>query len=280
MTSCPDDDSSVLPLDITHILLTTVIRPVENPFRTMPFPIADHQRHIYSVTVEKGMGTLSSGSPVARLSPEFTRQVSTSDEDCPDFLKELANNLKSKTEEVNDISIQNFVLQFGLIENQKDNTNNNDENNAENNAENNNNNNSENTESDPYLLGCDGSTFTPSAQLEPYVSFMTIFTLFYAVEMSVNPIPSQCITRGRFCSAGTQSIERSKIISYHISCIAQAAKNSETNNNKSPKRSRSSGVQTNKQTANNKRTKKNTNKMKQDIQRYEKNKAFHKKIKN
>jgi hypothetical protein len=68
-------------------------------------------------------------------------------------------------------------------------------------------------------------------------------------------------------------------VSSPVKLVKQTNKQN-NNNNKSPKRSRSSGVQTNKQTANNKRTKKNTNKMKQDIQRYEKNKAFHKKIKN
>ena len=225
MTSGTDDDSSAFPLDIIHILLTTVVRPVEKPFRSVPFPIADHQRHIYSVTVDRGIGSLSSGSPVTRSTPEFARQVSTNEEDCPGFLKEIADSLKAKTEEVNDITIQNFVLQFGINESENNEDNQNDQN-----------------ESNPYLLGCDGSDFIPSSQLEPYVSYMTIFTLFYAVEMSVNPIPSQCITRGKFCSAGTQSIERSKVVSYHISCIAQAIKSSE---NKTSNKTKSNNNNTN-----------------------------------
>ncbi|OHT03107.1 hypothetical protein TRFO_06746 [Tritrichomonas foetus] len=196
-------EENIQQLDIIYILLATVIRPIDKPFQSQPFSVADHQRHVYSVCVQNGKGILSSGAPIARPPPDFPNQVSTSDDDCPDELKEIAEALKPITEEVNDIEIKEFVLQFSSKEGEC-----------------------------PTLIGCAGSLFAPSPQLEPFMTndlAIPIFTLFYAAEMSVSPIQSQCITRGKYCSGGTQSVERSKIISYHISCIAHTLKEKNLN---------------------------------------------------
>lgn len=183
-------------LDLINILLSTVIRPTTAPFNSTSYGVTDHQRHVYSIIVENGSGKLSSGSPVNQNSPTFKKQISTNEDGCPDKLKQIQEELKAKTEEVNDITINEFILQFGLIDD----------------------------DSVPYILGCEGSTFTPSEKLEPFAPYLTIFTLFYVVESSVTPIQSQCITRGKSCSGGTQTIQRSKIIGCHISAIAQSIK--------------------------------------------------------
>jgi hypothetical protein len=176
-----------LSLDIVCVLLSTVVKPVSVLFDSGPFPVADHNGHIFSVSAANGAGSLASGSPVDHPSPEFDSEVSTGDDDFDDSLQQLSDVLKQRTEEVNDISISEFVLRFGRREGKP-----------------------------PVLLGCDGSTFTPSTRLKPFVGSIHIITLFYSLEASVTPIAAECITRGKSCLAGSQLLERSKIVTFHI----------------------------------------------------------------
>ena len=186
-------ENSLLQLDIIHILLSYVVKPSNAvKFNSQSYPIADHMKHVFNVSVTEGKGNLVSGSLVSRESVEWDQVVSSNDENVDDDIKELTDIIKENTENVNDIIINDFNLQFGIINGQP-----------------------------LTLIGCQGSTFEPSQQLKPYSNIIDYITLFYAVEVSVKPIPSQCITRGRNCSGGTKSIERSKVISYHISNLAK-----------------------------------------------------------
>jgi hypothetical protein len=184
------DDDGPIPLDIVTILLSTIVRPVSVNFRSGPFPVADHQGHVLAVSVVQGKGVLISGSPIDPPPSAFDSEISTSDASCESHLQDLAALLKEATESVNDVTISNFTLQFGLRSGEL-----------------------------PMLLGCEGSELTPSADLQPYVSSLQIISLFYAAETYVIPIPSECITRGRYCLTGSQTLERSKIVSIHIKRI-------------------------------------------------------------
>jgi hypothetical protein len=174
-------------LDIVCVLLSTVVKPVSSSFDSGPFPVADHHGHVFSVSVASGAGSLASGSPVDRPKPEFELEVSTGEEGFDDSLQQLSDVLKQRTEEVNDITISQFVLKFGL-----------------------------NRGKPPVLLSCAGSTFSPSTRLERFVGSIHMITLVYSLEASVMPITAECITRGRYCLAGSQSLERSKIVTFHI----------------------------------------------------------------
>jgi hypothetical protein len=74
----------------------------------------------------------------------------------------------------------------------------------------------------PVLLDCDGSFFQPSERLAPYVGCVQMISLFYALEASVVPITGECITRAKFCLAGSQSLSRSKIAGVHVKTMIEA----------------------------------------------------------
>jgi hypothetical protein len=188
-------DQPDAPLDIVCLLLALVVKPVSCSFDSGPFSVADHNGHIFSVSVNAGVAKLASGSPIARPSVGYDEEVSTSDAACDRSLAAIAGQLKQRAEEVNDIAITGLALRFGLLRNRP-----------------------------PVLLGCAGSTFVPSSRLEPFVSAIQMITLFYALEASVVPITAECITRGRFCLAGSQTIERSRIVSLHIKKIVETLK--------------------------------------------------------
>jgi hypothetical protein len=131
----------VFDLDIVCVLLSLVVKPIPLIFNSNAFPVADYQGLIYSISVENGGATLTSGSPVPRDDPDFLQRFSTTDEWCPETLIEIADLLKVVTEKVNDISITTFSLQFGIPQG-----------------------------GSPTLLSCEGSHFTPSSYLEPIVA--------------------------------------------------------------------------------------------------------------
>jgi hypothetical protein len=188
-TNSPKD----CPLDIVCILLSTVINPLSIPFTSGPFPVVDHNNHVYSVSVSSGNSLLSSGSPVDPPTIEYDSEITTADPDCDPSLINLTDLLKQHTEQVIDITITHFVLHFGLLKDQP-----------------------------PILLNCDTSAFQPSDSLRPLVSSIQIISLFLALEASVVPITAECITRGRFCLAGSQSLSRSKIVSVNVRTMVQA----------------------------------------------------------
>jgi hypothetical protein len=135
---------------------------------------------------------LTSGAPVDDPRPEFDSEVSTADDSCDSSLKDIATSLRESTELVCDIAIPKLTLLFGIK-----------------------------ADEPPTLLGCDGSEFSASMDLQPYVSSLQIISLLYAAETSVATIPSECITRGRYCLTGSQTMERSKIVSLHIKRIVE-----------------------------------------------------------
>jgi hypothetical protein len=113
--------------------------------------------------------------------------VTTDDHACQQEILDLTDLLKSQTEQVNDISIAQFSLQFDEIE------------------------------GEPItLVGCAGSRYTPSRHLAPMATSIHHLMLFCAAEASIVPVPTQCITRGSHCLAGVQTIERSKIVTLHL----------------------------------------------------------------
>jgi hypothetical protein len=183
------------PLDIVCILLAVIVRPVSCSFDSGPFSVADHNGHIFSVSVNDGVAKLTSGSPIARPAIDYDEEVSTSDGACDPTLTVVADQLKQRVEEVNDITISQFVLRFGLSRDKP-----------------------------PVLLGCPGSTFLPSSGLEPYIGAIQMISLFYALEASVAPVTAECITRGRFCLAVSRTLERTKIVGLHIRKIVETLK--------------------------------------------------------
>jgi hypothetical protein len=187
------DSVETFDLDIVCVLLSLVVKPIPLIFNSNVFPVADYQGLIYSISVENGGATLTSGSPISHEHRDFLQHFSTSDEWCPARLVEIADLLKAVTEKVNDISITTFSLQFGIPQG-----------------------------GCPTLLSCEGSHFLPSSHLEPLISSIQNLSLFYAIEVSLVPIPSQCITRSPFCTPGLQNLERSKIVCFHIRTLMEA----------------------------------------------------------
>lgn len=177
------------PLDIGCILLATVIKPVSTPFKSGPFSVADYQGHIFSVSVKDGKGFIVSGAPGPKVPTDFSKQInSTTDNQ----ISKLSNELKHIIEEVNDVKIESYQLQWGIKEG-----------------------------SPPTLLGCNGTEVTAPPLLIEFQYLIPVFSLFYAAESSAQIIQSQCITKGKNCCGGSQTIERSKVISIKIKKLCE-----------------------------------------------------------
>jgi hypothetical protein len=188
-----ESGSSAIDLDIVCILLSVVVKPVPQPFNSGPFPVVDHQGRIYSVAALDGRASLTAGGPVPRPTKDPLRRVTTDDEDCPQEVRDLADLLRTQTEQVSDISITQFRLQFDEIEGEL-----------------------------IALVGCAGSQDTPSRHLAPVASSIHHLTLFCVAEVLIVPVPTQCVTRGPDCMAGLRTMERSKIVAPHIRQLIDA----------------------------------------------------------
>lgn len=125
-------------LDIVCIVLSTIVKSISHSFDSGRFSVADRNHHVYSVSVIDGTATLSSSSPVVRPALDYDSKRSTAYSDCDSSLVDIADSLKRCAEEANEISIQLFVLRFGVLHDRP-----------------------------PVLLACDGSASTPSSRVVP-----------------------------------------------------------------------------------------------------------------
>ncbi|OHS93341.1 hypothetical protein TRFO_40378 [Tritrichomonas foetus] len=182
------------PLDLVSLLLPVVVHPIEIPFNSLQHSVIDHHGHIFSVSVKEGVGIINSGSPVQCSPIKYDRKITTPCSDSNDesnndsnhddsynLLNALTKEIKKNAESVNDFKIDKIVFHWGLKKGHS-----------------------------PFLLDCDGSTFCPRSEF--IKSNFQAIHLFIAQESNVQVIANQCITRGKCCLGGTQSIQRNYIV--------------------------------------------------------------------
>lgn len=116
-------------------------------------------------------------------------------------LRALTDEIKSLTEKVADITINEFNIEWGLKKG-----------------------------SHPYLISCEGSTFIFSDDLMPFSMYFNQILLFIGYESALTVTPGQCITPNKKCIGSQLSVNRQKFEVVQIQKYFQSI----INNNTSP----------------------------------------------
>ena len=179
---CDQEDKS---LDIVCILLSLAAKSLDIDFDSGPFSVANYQGHVFSVSVNKGKGTVQSGSASSLTKIEYSTELTSPGSD-NETIEKYHEALKSHVEEVLDIKITDLSLSWGIQNNKI------------------------------YLLSIQNSEFQCNCQIPQISQQLPMIALFYAQELAVNVISGECITRGQGCCGFSQTIVYSKVVHYHI----------------------------------------------------------------
>ena len=117
-------------------------------------------------------------------------------------LQILTDELKSLTENVADIIINDFNIEWGIINGQP-----------------------------PYLINCDNSTFVFSDDLMPFSMYFYQILLFIGYESALTVIPGKCITPNKKCIGSQLSVNRQKFEIVQIQKFFQPIMTNSSNSN-------------------------------------------------
>ncbi|OHT07873.1 hypothetical protein TRFO_23732 [Tritrichomonas foetus] len=199
----PTEESPLEKLTIQPILLATFVKEPSQLFRCRSEKIVDHTGAIFSIYTEDGITYICKGSPGRKKKEQFDRIITLPQKDNEsqsnqnfhsedienqiEKLHRFTENLKKNTEEVNDIHITEFYLQWGISENEI-----------------------------PCLIGCRDSKYRYNSSNERFSAVNTQIVLFEALEISLIPTTGKCFTGGQRCLGSDMTMNRQKIETVRI----------------------------------------------------------------
>lgn len=183
-----------IPLDGSLILLSTFVKQCSVKFRSLWFTVHDINRKTYSIYADNGITYIVKGKPKAPSREKYTSVVTLpGDETDNKDLNKLMKELKSFTEEVNNLKIDDLQVEWGISNNKL-----------------------------PNLLSITAS-YTPNESLENYCGYLTEMCIFNALEIAQLPEAGKCFTGNRSCIGCNMNVNHQKVEIYRIRRFVEAA---------------------------------------------------------
>ena len=180
-------DSEEEDLTLSLVLLSTFVKEPQQNFESFGDLMEDPDGKNYGIYTENGITYINKGSnPNLSMKKKlkFEKKVTLPDDGDLDHeeLYNFTKSLKEYTEDVNDISVTEFHVQWGI-----------------------------NDDETPYLLGCDGSKYKCKKSSEPYSTILKFLVLYEALEISQVPSQGQCFVGNNRCLGSDMTMLRQKI---------------------------------------------------------------------
>lgn len=194
MENSSEAETASIPLDGSLILLSTFVKQCSVKFRSLQFPVHDINRKIYSIYADNGVTYIVKGKPKTPPREKYTSVINLpGDETDNKELNKLMEELKSFTEEVNNLKIDDMQVEWGISNNKL-----------------------------PNLLSITAS-YTPNESLENYCGYLTEMCIFNALEIAQLPEAGKCFTGNRSCIGCNMNVNHQKVEIYRIRRFVETA---------------------------------------------------------